>query len=352
MTDCLLCHRKLVETTVPDLFLHEEAEDCLVRVADSFGVSLDDRFEVQGEEIFYRKTPEEIADEAIVLPTFFSIEEACKVVFTEKGLERLGGQSSGSGWSNVSLFQRCPYAWKRRYIQPLKVENFGIVAEFPALAIGTLVHTFLAVHYTRMIVPGYPLTADDINQRIRELGCDPAIYGEAWRVFNAYRLYYQHESIQPLAIEFDLRDPRTNHSCRFDLIAFFPDERPGMLPGTYNVEHKTTSQFSADNLEGWHGDGEILGQVDLWDRLHLERRFGPLRGVIVNLLGKQKEPKFHRTIVAPTSFTIDQHRNDLRNWNGRIQLAKAINDFPRSRNNCIGRYGKCSLWEHCNKGED
>jgi len=347
---CLLCKRPLAETTASHLFLHEEVEDCLVRVADRHGVSLDDDFELKDDDVFPRVETDP-RDEAVELTQFLPIETALKQLFEEKGIDRLGGISSGSGWSNVSLFQRCPHAWKLRYLETAKPQNFGIESEILPLAIGILVHTYLALHYQTMIVLGYPLKPEDVNQRVRELGCNPDVFGEAWRLFTGYRLYYQNEDIQPLAVEFDLRDPRTNHSCRFDLIAFFPTERPGMLPGTYVVEFKTTARFSADNLEGWAGDGEVLGQIDLWDRLHLDRRFGPLRGVMVSLLGKQKVAEFHRTIVGPNALQIERHREDLKRWNGLIQLAKSSDSFPRARNNCIGRWGRCVHWQDCATGE-
>lgn len=356
MTNCLLCHRELAATTAANLFLHDEAEDCLVRVTDSWGISLDHKFAIIDDEIVWREPQEEPApdytdDEAVDIVQFYPLERAFVRLFAEHGLDRLGGRSTGSGWSNVSLFQKCPYAWKRRYSEPLKLEHFGVEVEIPNLAIGSLVHTYLAVYYMRMIVHDYPLTPEMINQRVREWGCNPKLYEEGWRLFQGYALYYQHEEIMPLAVEYNLRDPRTNDSCRYDLIAFFPKDRPGMLAGTYALEHKTTAKFDANTLDGWHGDGEVLGQVLHWERLHLDKKFGPLRGVVVNLLGKQKEPQFHRTIVAPTAFTTEQHREDLRNWNGKIQHAKAINDFPRSRNNCIRGFMRCELWDHCNSGE-
>lgn len=356
----MLCNRELAATTSPNLWLHEEAEDCLVRVADRHGISLDHKFEVEGDEIHFLEVdgdePEAEAkaaddDGAIDLQQFYPIEEALPRLFHEHGLQRLGGRSTGSGWSNVSLFQKCPYAWKRRYLEPLHVEHFGVIAEIEPLAIGSLVHTYLAVYYMRMIVPDYPLTVDEINARVREWGCNPKIYEEAWRLFAGYAIYYRHEEIMPLAVEFNLVDPRNNNSCRFDLVAFFPKDLPGRPAGTYGIEHKTAARFDQNTLEGWHGDGEVLGQVMLWGHLHLEKRFGPLRGVIVNLLGKQKEPQFYRTVVAPTAFTLRQHESDLRNWNGKIALAKAINDFPRSRNNCIRGFMRCDLWDHCNAGE-
>jgi len=786
---CLLCNRYLVETTAPGFYLHEVAEDCLVRVADQFGVSLDDDYEVRDDEIFARAASGyvDLDDGAIELTQFFATDQAISQIFAEKNVPRLGGISSGSGWSNVSLFQKCPYAWKRRYLDRVEQPNIlGIVGEPLALAIGSLTHVYLAIHYYRMITPGYPLTVEDVNQRMRELGCNPAVFSEAWRLFTGYRLYYKNETLQPLAVEHDLKDPRTGHSCRYDLIAFIPDESPGILPGTYIVEskcltgdslvhdyntsrlvridelfrrgiapkvlsydlatgklvraqalvpiantvrpiydvvsesgrrvrasdnhpiltsrgwvcagdlkpgdwiavakntgglqqasrftdaevrflgfmlsegyltglafsqlagpvfdafietlyamgfsedgstphtfrreqksyalkdgtistiqtirlptskgsparellgdlglfglrsaqkctpeefnelsdhqvgiflgalwdgdgcqcadearmdvtikhgsrsralceasrdlllrlgihatvraswtvfngvrydvynttvvgrpskrafldrvidgtirsvrlistavalrerlidgddtlvpvacivdelaeqrlkipwvyngtrqlsstvlnkfksqpssalerrtlskwaedlpllkkhaeteiwweqvesvvisgeertydltvpgqqnfvvngvitHNTAARFDSSSLEGWSNDGEVLGQVDLWDRLHLDRRYGKLRGVIINLLGKQKVAEYHRTIVSPSSWQIEQHRLDLRRWNGLIQLAKSSDSFPRARNSCIGRFGKCNHWDHCATGE-
>lgn len=358
MTSCLLCSREVEESTANGLFFHAETDECLVRVTDRWGISLDHKFEVVGSEIYRLGDEGEPATEAanenddgIEIVQFYPMEKALLRVFEEQGLQRLGGRSSGSGWSNVSLFQKCPYAWKRRYLERTEIENFGVVAEIEPLAIGSLVHTYLALYYQRMIVHDYPLVPEYVNQQVRVWGCNPKIFEEAWRLFVNYRIYYQHEEIMPLAVEFDLRDPRTNDSCRYDVIAFFPKERPGFLPGTYVLEHKTAGRFDANTLEAWHGDGEVLGQVLHWDRLHLDRRFGRLRGVIVNLLGKQKEPQLHRTLVAPTAFTIEQHREDLRNWNGKINYAKAMNDFPRSRNNCIRGFMRCEFWDHCNSGE-
>ena len=357
MPNCILCKRDLHETSDPSLFFHDDVEDCLVRVADRFGVSADDDYALIGDDIYHRSIREELPqqvsvnEDVIELTQFFPMEKALPQVFSEVGLDRLGGASTGSGWSNISLWQRCPYAWKRRYLDPLKQENFGIEGEITALAIGSLVHTYLAIYYQRMIAPDYPLTPEHVNQRVRELGCDPEVFTEGWRLFTGYRLFYRDEVIQPLAVEFDLRDPRTNDSARYDLIAYFPEERPGMLPGTYVVESKTAARFTQDVLEGWVNDGEVLGQIDLWERMHLERRFGPLRGVVMNILGKQKVAEFHRTIVHPNAFQIEQHRDDLRHHKGQIQLAKSMGIFPRNRGNCIHRYGRCSLWNHCATGE-
>lgn len=348
--NCILCQRELSATTISTLFTHDEVNDCLVRVTDQFGVSADHHYEIVGDSVWAR-SEREVDDDVIELPTFKPTEEALEELFLREGLVRLGGKSTGSGWSNVSLFQRCRYAWKRRYFTKPNERRF-LAGEIIPMAIGTLVHTYLALYYQLMLLPSYPLTPDIVNQWVRECGCSPEIFGEAWRLFSSYRLYYKTEKIEPIAIEMDLVDPRTNDSCRYDLLAYFPDEKPGRLPGTYIMEHKTASRFDQNTIEGWLGDGEILGQVDLWERLHLDRRYGKLRGVLVNLLGKQKVPQYHRTLAAPSAFAIEQHRKDLRHWNAEIKLATVTGVFPRSRGNCIHRYGRCENWDHCNLGEE
>ena len=105
--------------------------------------------------------------------------------------------------------------------------------------------------------------------------------------------------------------------------------------------------FDDATLDGWRNDGEVLGQIDLWEQLKLEKRFGELQGVIVNILGKQKVPDFHRTIVSPQRWQTKDHRRWMAYWSAEIDRAKALGVFPRSRAGCIGRYGKCALFDHC-----
>jgi len=334
---CLLCDAELTPGDMPGQQLHPEVEDCLVRVTDAWGVSIDDHEPaVQPEPV-----------EAISLQIYPLVEDRLLEIFARVELPRLGGASSGRGWSSFSTFQRCPHAWYKRYVEQFRPT---LLVESPSLTVGTLVHTYLAVHYARMMDPAYPLTPDDVADQL--IGCNPQFLELAWRVFSGYRLYYSYEVITPLAVEYDLRDPRTGESTRYDLVAYFPEGINGRLPGTYIVEHKTASRFDADALEGWANDGEILGEVALWKHLGLDRRFGPLQGVLVNLLGKQKDPQYHRTLVAPTSWKIQQHLRDLTRWEGLIQLARSTRSFPRARQGCIGRYGRCDYWDHCLTEED
>jgi len=330
---CLLCGITLIQGADDRTQTHPIVDDCMVRTTDTWGVAID-------EDAAAAIQP---APEQFDLTTHPLVDETLLEIFEKAGVARLGGISSGSGWSSFSTYQRCPYAWKRRYLENTRP---AMLVESPSLAIGTLVHVFLALLYTRMVDPEYPLTPESVYDQLK-ITCNPKFVEEGWRVFQGYRLYYSQELIQPLAIEYDLKDPRNGESCRFDLIAFFPEWVYGRAPGTYVVEHKTSSRFDQNTLEGWVNDGEVIGQVALWKRLKLDHRFGKLQGVIVNLLGKQKYPQYHRTLVSPESWQIEQHREDLRRWSGLIQLAKSADSFPRARNGCIGRYGRCDHWDHC-----
>lgn len=338
---CLLCGRQLEDLT-GGVQKHPDVVDCEVIYTDAWGVAWDLKPEQAEPDL---KPPIEDDSEPIFIKTFPFVDEILLEIFESFGLPRLGGISSGRGWSSISTFERCPYLWKRKYIDQAK---HYIAVESPSLAIGTLVHVFMGLHYAAMMSdsPYRVLTPEMVYERVR-LRANPEFVKEAWRLFTNYRLYYQHEIITPLAVEYDLRDPRTGESCRYDLIALIDRELPELSPGTYIVEHKTAGRFDDATLNGWSGDGEVLGQIALWQKCGMDKRFGPLKGVIMNILGKQKEPKLHRTYVAPDSWRVQSHLEDLRRVEGLINLAKSTDSFPRYRGNCFNRYGKCDWWEHC-----
>jgi hypothetical protein len=350
---CLLCQVELQPDAERGVQIHPPAEDCNVKVTDEWGIALDEdtiaALEVGADDKPQRGAAFPLDDiDGLILQRYPLTETVIGDLFRNHNLPRLGGQSTGRGWSSFALWQRCPYAWKRRYVEKQTPLWF---TESEALAVGTLIHLFLALHFTSMMDSPFNVISSDAAHEYLLNNANPSFVNEGWRVFKAYRLFYQFEEAIPLAVEHDARDPRTGESCRYDAIVYFPKEAPGRLPGTYYMEHKSTQRFDLDNIEGWANDGEVIGQAALWKRLGLDYRFGPLKGAIVNLLGKQKEPKFHRTLISPTSLLVGSHLDDLKRWEGLMQLAKATNNFPRARNNCIGRWGRCDWWEHCSSGE-
>ena len=334
ISKCLLCDAPL-EPREDGYQDHPPADDCSVTLTDAFGISVDEaKSAVPTSSSF---------DNDLNITFFPTVDEVLIEMFAAAGVPRLGGESTGRGWSSFSKFQRCPYLWFRDYVIKAKPPLF---VESPGRAIGSLVHVFLAVFYTRMTDTQYPLTPEDVHAVVRRRA-NPKFVEEAWRVFIGYKLFYQNEEMVPLAIEHALRDPRTGESCRYDLITYYAKSIQGRPAGTYIMEHKTSGRFDQATLDGWGNDGEVIGQVALWQHLGLDKRFGKLQGVIVNILGKQKVPQYHRTYVAPESWQIESHLDDLRRWEGQIQLALATNNFPRARAGCIGKFGMCEHWDHC-----
>lgn len=351
---CFLCDRELTPLSgALGIQQHPQADDCLVDFTDAWGVPIEAPPELDGAE-----RPLQVLEEGeIALQIFPPVDEVLVEIFDELGLPRPGGASSGKGWTNYSIFQRCPYSWRRRYIDHAEPELFGLRLENASRSIGTLVHTFLAMYYARVMDgPFYGFDLDALHGLLHARA-NPKLVDEGWRLFDSYQRYYQFETvapdglIQPLLVEHDVKDPRTGASCRYDLVAFFPDEAPGRMPGTYIVEHKTAQRFDDSTLDGWSNDGEVLGEALWYERLGLAKRYGPLKGVIVNIIGKQKEPKFHRTTVSPSSMLLDDHARSLLQWDGLIGLCRSTGVFPRARGNCINRWGKCEHWEHCSTEE-
>lgn len=354
-TACLMCGSVCEETSDEQLFLHPAGQGCPVSVCDVMGAPMDHAYVVEGREIFV-KEPD--PDALITIRLFTPTENALQAIFREHGVPFLGGTSGVEGWSSLSTFQRCPYAWARTYLPELF--TWGPPTEFDYmdafhLAVGTLVHVFLAVHYSQKIDAAYPLSADAVKQGCDARSVDPNIVNEAWRLFSAYRTYYKFETLVPVKVEALYLDPTTKRSCRTDSLVIETADDRGHPAGLYVMDHKTAQRFDDPVLTGWHNDGGIIQQADIfastWEQQPEYQQLGPLQGVIVNIIGKQKTPEFFRAFVHPSRFQVEQHRAEAPIWQAQRNLAVATGIFPRARNGCITRYGKCSHWEHCVTGE-
>lgn len=302
-----------------------------------------------------RKNPTFVVDiEALIENPYTSSEYALVEIFAAAGVPRLGGASGTRGWSAISTFQKCPYLYRRRYRDSVR----GIVdrtPKMPALEIGTLIHVFVAVGYMGMIDPNYPLTQTQIRDELFAKMVNPEHVNEAWRVVSGYWAYYQHDGWKPLAIEHLVIDPKTGDSCRIDVVVELEEPLPGFPVGVYYVDHKSAARFDQATLEGWPNDGEIIGLVDIGERIKLNKLFGnkPFQGVIINILGKQKDLQFERKLVMPSKALVKDHRKSLKIWNAAIETANALDSYPRARAACVQRYGYlCDEFDHCVQRED
>lgn len=276
------------------------------------------------------------------------------VVLEEIAIEKnLGTLSGGTekGWSRASTFERCPHAYYLRY-----VKHFEPEVEKKHRDIGSGVHAFLALHYTGVMAKLHkgpiPITTPEWLREVllEKQDVNPEALHEAWRVFEAYRSYYAEDYFRPIDVEYTVVDDKTGHSCRYDLVAYVDKNDRDIESGWYICEHKTASQFSMDTLTAWELDGEILGQILLWERCKLEQTFGPLKGVIINILGKQKSPDFYRTIVDPKPEFSKRHLKVLNHLDDRIATHRKARYWPQYWNGCVTRWGRCDYWDHCSSG--
>lgn len=370
---CLLCSAVGIPVGSHGLYEHPVSDACSVCLFEADGTCVDDRFELDNGTLYqlgdtaapeaHAVSPQQTESGSsastpglvfFTTPSYRNVDEALGEIFVAAGLERLGGASGDRGWSSVSTFQRCPHLWAASY-HGRRPARSGV--DPAPLQIGSLVHTFLAVHYEARILSEYPLTPESVREACLTLRVNPEIIDESWRVFVAYRIFYGAEGVgsphdvqlRPLAVEHRVADPKTGRSARYDLVAEVPEATMSLTAGTWIFEHKTSGRFDDATLDGWRNDGEILGQIDLWETLKLEKRFGKLQGVVVNILGKQKKPEFHRTIVSPLRWQTRDHRRSMAIWGAEIDRAVATNVFPRARAHCIGRYGKCPLFDSCSE---
>jgi hypothetical protein len=340
---CLLCGLELEPLARGQVQRHPDVDYCLVRYTDAWGVSLTDDQAAAVDALCDEAEAEAEGPQVGVFDLHPPVEYVLTDLFAAHGLPRLGGASSGKGWTSYAIAQRCFYLFRRRYVDQ---DQAPPLAENSYQAIGSVLHVLLALYYANM-TGAYVAITPEVCYRHLLAHANPAYVNEGRRIFDAYRLYYAHDDLVPLAVEYDLRDPRTGSSTRYDLIAHRPKPKPGYRAGTYIVEHKSSARFDFDTLDSWANDGEVIGEAAHWRRLGLDKRFGPLQGVIVNIVGKQKDPKFHRTTISPDSLLIDSHLNDLRGWDALIGLCRAASFWPRSRANCVNRWGRCERWEEC-----
>jgi hypothetical protein len=287
---------------------------------------------------------------------FTPIEQALTAAYKSFNVPALGG-ASVNGWSKLYDFQRCPYRYNLLHNQQELLE-LSSVSKPASLELGSMLHSMLAMHYIRsMPTAKYNVATDAgriawptpyaLAERVISLEANPAIVDEARRLYSAYFNHYgnaETEGWQPLAIELDAGDPRI-HTCRFDMVA-------RINGGVWIVEHKTASRESRDVIEGWWLDGEILGEVYGYRLSQLNEVYGPLVGVLVNIVVKTQVPKFRRVEVVVTDEVLKQYAQDSLYWRSERYKCSRENRWPKKLAGCIGRYDTCAFFDHCRDADN
>lgn len=277
-------------------------------------------------------------------PNAKSIEQCIREAYESFGVPPLGGAST-DGWSKLADYQRCPYRYWLLHEQPKTEATWEQNHETPAaLELGALFHSMLAMHYATFMVRPTPYA---LAERVAVLGGNTAIVDEAKRLYGAYFNQYGNvvdEEVRPLAVELGAGIEGI-HTCRYDLLAERKDA------GVWIIEHKTASSETRQVLEGWWLDGEILGEVYAYKLSGLDKIFGPLVGVCVNITFKTKVPKFRRVEVVVTDDLVEAYARDIAWWKGSRSACKTTGVWPRKLQGCISKYDTCTFFDHCRNAD-
>lgn len=307
-----------------------------------------------------------------------SIDEAVDGIFNQRKWPLLGGPS-GKGWSFFSVAQRCAQLFRKLYDTP--AEQLTKALPGAPLQIGALFHVLMALYYgaglgnatvlpdrgglvaesiklpsrrRRFTVP--PTAADDLIAVLKEL-CNsdrPSprldVVLEAERLYDAHTNFYGagREDVTPLGVEVFAAHPQLGYTCRYDMIgAVGENDLVIKTPGVFIFERKSTKWIDEKYLEGWALDGEILGQLMCWKPSGMEATFGPLAGIIIDVVSKARLPECRRVILPATLPAVGQHERWVRYCNSQIHLWRAMGIYPQSYANCWGRYGRCDQFDNC-----
>jgi len=312
------------------------------------------------------------------------LDEAIDLAAGLKGLPVLGGPS-GKGWSFYSRAQQCPHLFYQAYV---KTEEGDRRAPH-YLQIGGLWHSLLALYYAAQmktcaymnrglirsdlivkndlfgaqlanIRPAAPemllLELKRMAERAEKMGKpqlapNMSLVYEAERLFDAHANYYGdgREDLEPLAVEWFARHPELGYTCRYDAIVRVGRNDPKMPEGVFILEHKTAAYLSESVTEGWVLDGEILGQLMLWKPSGMEERFGPLRGICIDIVTKAKVPKFHRVVLPADLPPVKRHEHWIRVLNAEIAMWQATGVYTQRFVSCFSKFGMCPEFRACER---
>lgn len=262
---------------------------------------------------------------------------------------RFGGPTE-FGWHTIEPMFRC---WREYHLAKLHPEEGRSQGSSMALAVGTIVHEFLAAHYTPRLVqrenfaPSNGATPEALYQHLSENGYAEEA-AEAWRLFDYYKLRYNGqdtytgEDAKILNIEHEVRRALPNgrpYSVRADLVVELPD-------GVWVVDHKTAARASVEFVEGWQVEPSILGLFWAFQSVYGDR----LRGVSINGIVKTTAPKFTRNMYCVDQRMIDDWIRMVSYRTGEEGMAQN-SGWPVNFSACFRKMGsfvgKCRYFERC-----
>jgi len=127
------------------------------------------------------------------------------------------------------------------------------------------------------------------------------------------------------------------------------------------VSHNTTSALTYDLVEGFSMDHQFATECAIFKLGRHEEVFGPLRGVIVSIASTaRKQPTFDDfvRVEAPmpseslNTFITDELSPLVAEAYERISTPDIRGNercWPTDRRQCVGRWGRCEMFEYCDR---
>ncbi len=134
------------------------------------------------------------------------------------------------------------------------------------------------------------------------------------------------------------------YSARLDLLV--EDLSRG---GMYVYEHKSARAITADLLNNYQLDLQILGQVFLLLKCVDLKRYPPFRGVRINIATKHKTPQFERVDVLPSNRHIEALKSSVTAWSALRKTYEKLG-WPQALGHCAGfsrGYKSCKFFDLC-----
>jgi hypothetical protein len=268
--------------------------------------------------------------------------------------------SSPAGHSSISTFLACPEKARLRRLGVRRksqiVNDDGLPDEYGATEIGSLVHHLLAgriIHGQDAVEAlleyaegdfGLPLPVpEDVRQKLYLM---MRVYDEAYPI--------AEEPFEYLAVEAEImtdisgakEGPACLRSARYDAVVRM---REGPHEGTiWSLEHKTASRGGIGAINQYLAQYET--QVAVWNRNpYLVAAYGPMRGVIPDLIIKKAVPEVERAYREISPTQVDRIVQYLRLPEQITFKVAADGSHPRMRHNCFKGWPPCEYLELCDQ---
>ena len=201
------------------------------------------------------------------------------------------------------------------------------------------------------VEPGYAATYDDAS-RIVSAYVDRYRREDMWHVLSVEEtLEYEEELPEPIVLLNEdgseaLRMTHFQYSARLDRV--YVDYQPGMF-GLYLGEGKTAKILNEDLIHGYQQDMQILGQQWLFQHCVDQEAYPPFKGVVVDIAGKSKTPKFERVHCIGSPYHLAAFEDSTRRW-ALANLFLGELGYPKSLGSCAGAlrgYSRCTYYDLC-----